>query len=141
MSKGWSFITRGKDSINPYEIADTLSRKNPVAVVTMIPQKSDGLDAIFGARKKPTYIFVHNSIYKKCMMCKEMRTLGEYFLRNYSFKSAYSSIEHTRYSHFDVFSLEDTEHVQGIIEMLNEIRQMKLDDTTEYKVAVNYPKV
>ena len=65
MSKGWSFITRGKDSINPYEIADTLSRKNPVAVVTMIPQKSNGLDAFFFGLERSQLTFSYTIVSTK----------------------------------------------------------------------------
>jgi len=132
-AKPWSFSMRGGiKGINFQEIAETLSRKNPVAVVTLIPNKQKGTNT-----ERKVAIVVHSSIKSKCWQT-QVRTLENRFTTP---SLAPACAKYYTREGYDIIVPENLESVNVILDELHSIRQCELPDKTEYTAAVNYPKV
>lgn len=130
-AKPWSFTFRGNwEIINVKEIAETLSRSNPVAVVTLLPAKKKDVE-------EAIVVIHHSLIHKFHNVHGDDADFYGYIHgcadnaedHNYLVGDGYAAI------------VLHIELVSGILNGLSSIKQGKLRDTTEYTAAVNYPKV
>lgn len=129
-AKPWGFQFRGGiKGIDFSEIAETLSRKNPVAVVTLIPNEK-------GAAKNIAVV-IHHSLMVKCQWVH-----GVGIAVHLSQACIVDSI--VEYDNFAYAVLEGrnaVDAVAGIVCALERVKNHNLPDKREYTAAVNYPKV
>ena len=138
-AKSWDFKFRGGvDMVNAREIAETLSRKNPVAVVTL--RKTDGTKE----DEKGGIIVVHHSLLRRSE--NVVSSSLEYLIRDLPHKEYVEYLirdllhkEYDEQDSFAVVTLCNIGEAKAILEVLHNFRQAELDDKQEYIAAVNYP--
>lgn len=125
-AKPWDFKMRGGiDMVNTREIAETLSRKNPVAVVTLLPF-GEGKDSI-----KKGIIIIHHSLLNRYHGTKGLSVI-----------SIIQKFPHEDTTEEDAYAyvvLSDINQAAAIIEAIAKYRQNELLDKQEYMAVVNYP--
>ena len=125
-AKGWEFSFRGGiDMINVREIAQTLSRKNPVAVVTLIPQQPDRDNAV-----KSGVIIIDHSLTHRGFVTGNS-------IESYLYEE--KKDQYVTEEYFDAIFLDDIADAGPILKRLSDFRQTELPVKGEYVAAVNYP--
>jgi hypothetical protein len=129
-AKSWDFKFRGGiNGIDVAEIAETLSRKNPVAVVTLLPTEKN--------KPKECIVVIHHSLQAKCLWVYN-KPISEYLLGSCPVDKV---IEQSTFA-YAVYEGENAlDLVRVLINALEYLKNNDLPDKQEYTAAVNYPKV
>ena len=129
-AKSWSFPFRGGiKGIDFSEIAETLSRKNPVAVVTLVPAKK--------GEAKHIAVVIHHSLMTKCLWVHGVGIavhLSQACIVD-------SVVEYDNFAYAVLEGRNAVNAVAGIVCALERVKNHDLPDKQEYTAAVNYPKV
>ena len=129
-AKSWDFKFRGGiDGIDTAEIAETLSRKNPVAVVTLLPTEK--------GKPKEGLVVIHHSLQNKCLLVHK-KSISEYLMASCPVDKV---IEYDTFAYAVCEGPNALDLVSVPIKALEYLKNHDLPNRLEYTAAVNYPKV